>query len=127
MTQKRSITPSFSFFPPPITNRKTASYDTPSPTPNTPFSDLNLEQPTSIIIRAANGQNKAGRLAGKKTKLSTIVDSGDIEGFYSRYAEVCRGAMMGSMRKRDRSKAKAKEKAKKVREKMKTDGVEVKK
>jgi signal recognition particle subunit SRP14 len=35
-----------------------------------------------------------------------------IEGFYTRYAEVCKAGMSG-LKKRDRSKAKAKMKAKK--------------
>ena len=44
-------------------------------------------------------------------KLSTIVQPDDIEGFFARYAEVCKAGMQ-SLKKRDRSKRK-KDKGKK--------------
>jgi signal recognition particle subunit SRP14 len=84
----------------------------PESTSEAQFPDLSPSTPTSILIRASNGENAAGRSEGKKIKLSTIVDSEQIEGFFVRYAEVCKGGM-GSLKKRDRSKAKEKLKAKK--------------
>ncbi|EPE26894.1 Signal recognition particle alu RNA binding heterodimer, SRP9/14 [Glarea lozoyensis ATCC 20868] len=85
----------------------------PSPTAEVPFPDLAPSAPTSILIRATNGENAKGRKEGKKVKLSTVVESEAIEGFYARYAEVCKGGMVGGLKKRDRSKAKEKLKAKK--------------
>ncbi|CAG8957792.1 hypothetical protein HYFRA_00000130 [Hymenoscyphus fraxineus] len=78
----------------------------------TPFPDQSLASPTSIIVRATNGKSKAARAEGKKIKLSTIVEYDALEGFFTRYAEVCKGKMSG-LKKRDRSKAKEKLKAKK--------------
>lgn len=45
------------------------------------------------------------RKEGKKEKISTIVQPVDLEGFFTRYAEVCKKGMEG-LRKRDRSKKK---------------------
>lgn len=45
-------------------------------------------------------------------KLSTIVQPDDLEGFFTRYAEVWK-AGMGGLKKRDRKKAKAKKTKKK--------------
>jgi len=67
-------------------------------------------KPLSLIIRASNGKSKVNR--AKKVKLSTIVEADSLEGFYARYAELCKGGMSG-LKKRDRSKAKEKLKAKK--------------
>jgi signal recognition particle subunit SRP14 len=44
--------------------------------------------------------------------VSTIVEADALEGFFTRYAEACKGGMSG-LKKRDRSKAKAKQRAKK--------------
>ncbi len=74
------------------------------------FPDLAPSKPLPIIIRASNGKSKDNR--GKKIKLSTIVEADSLEGFFSRYAEVCKLGMSG-LKKRDRSKAKEKLKAKK--------------
>jgi len=48
----------------------------------------------------------------KRVKLSTVVKAEDVDGFFARYAEVCK-AGMGALKKRDRSKRKKKEKKKK--------------
>ena len=59
-------------------------------------------------MRATNGKSKDHRK--EKIKLSTVVEPAALEGFYTRYAEICRSGMQG-LRKRDRSgrkKAKAK-------------------
>lgn len=77
---------------------------------STQFPDLHPSQPLPIIIRATNGKSKANRAA--KIKLSTIVEPDELEGFFARYAEVCKGGM-SALKKRDRSKAKEKLKAKK--------------
>jgi signal recognition particle subunit SRP14 len=74
------------------------------------FPDLETTDPFPIIIRATDGKSKEKRK--EKIKLSTIVESDALEGFYARYAEVCKSGMSG-LKKRDRSKAKEKLKAKK--------------
>ena len=84
--------------------------ESPETTPSQPFPDLNLSQPLPLIIRATNGKSKDKR--GKKIKLSTIVSADALEGFFAKYAEVCKTRMNG-LKKRDRSKQKEKLKAKK--------------
>ncbi|KAG0647266.1 Signal recognition particle 14 kDa [Hyphodiscus hymeniophilus] len=86
------------------------------------FPDLHPTAPLPILIRATNGKSKDNK--AKKVKLSTVVESDAIEGFFAKYAEVCKGGMSG-LKKRDRSKAKEKLKAKK--RKQAAGGDEVKK
>jgi signal recognition particle subunit SRP14 len=78
-----------------------------------PFPDLNPSKPFPIIIRATNGKSKERR--NRKIKLSTIVDADALDGFFARYAEVCKLGMSG-LKKRDRSKQKEKLKAKKKKQ-----------
>lgn len=78
--------------------------------------------PLPLIVRATNSKSKINR--DKKVKLSTIVEADALEGFFVRYAEVCKAGMSG-LKKRDRSKAKEKLKAKK--KKLGTAATEVKK
>lgn len=87
-----------------------ASPPSPSPSPSTsiPASPTSLPQ---ILIRATNGKSKEHREKGRKEKISTIVDVGELEEFYRRYAEVCKKGMEG-LRKRDRKARKRKEKGK---------------
>lgn len=54
-----------------------------------------------------NTKSKDGKQKATKVKLSTVVEQGDLEGFYARYAEVCKAGMTG-LKKRDRKKGKAK-------------------
>lgn len=49
----------------------------------------------------------------ERIKIATVVDVKDLEGFYAKYAEVCKKGMEG-LRKRDKKKAKAKKKGKKT-------------
>jgi len=79
-------------------------------TPSQLFPDLNLSHPLPLIIRATNGKSKDKR--EKKIKLSTVVEADALEGFFAKYAEVCKTGMSG-LKKRDRSKAKERLKAKK--------------
>lgn len=67
-----------------------------------------------MLIRATNGKSQENKV--DKVKLSTIVQPDDLEGFYVRYAEVCKAGMSG-LKKRDRSGRKAKEKKRKKKEK----------
>ena len=83
------------------------------PTSAEPFPDINPSKPLPIIIRASNSKSKEKR--DKKIKLSTIVEVDALEGFYAKYAEVCKAGMSG-LKKRDRSKAKEKLKAKKKKQ-----------
>ncbi|KAI6709368.1 signal recognition particle 14kD protein [Diplocarpon mali] len=84
--------------------------ETPDATTDAPFPDLSPSKPLPIIIRATNGKSKENRSI--KIKLSTTVEADALEGFFAKYAEVCKSGMSG-LKKRDRSKAKEKLKAKK--------------
>ena len=92
--------------------------DSPKPAPTTTttkpeeplFPGLALVKPLPIIIRATNGKSKENR--DRKIKLSTVVEADALEGFFAKYAEVCKLGMSG-LKKRDRSKGKQKLKAKK--------------
>lgn len=95
--------------------------DVETPTSAEPFSDLHPSKPLPVIIRATNGKSKEKR--DKKIKLSTIVNSDALEGFFVRYAEVCKSGMSG-LKKRDRSKAKERLKAKKKKQAGATGGGE---
>ncbi|GJN71607.1 signal recognition particle protein domain-containing protein [Purpureocillium lilacinum] len=85
--------------------------DMPSPTRENPCPDLSPSQPMPVIIRASNGKSR--RAEGDKVKLSTIVKPHELDGFYSRYAEVCKAGMV-ALKPRDRSKKKAKARKKKA-------------
>ncbi|CAG7962475.1 unnamed protein product [Penicillium olsonii] len=75
----------------------------------------------SILIRATDGNTNApnpksaskdGKITKSKStkiKISTVVNPEDLEAFYTRYAEVCKGGMTG-LKKRDRRGRKAKTK-----------------
>jgi signal recognition particle subunit SRP14 len=85
----------------------------PSPTsPDTP------PKPPQILIRATDGKSpppksqRSGVAKGKKAaksgavgkvKFSTVVEQDELEGFFVKYAEVCKGGMSG-LRKRERKK-----------------------
>ncbi|RAL61959.1 hypothetical protein DID88_002448 [Monilinia fructigena] len=74
------------------------------------FPDLAPDAPMPLLIRATNSKGRAKR--AEKIKLSTIVQPDQLESFFARYAEICKGGM-SALKKRDRSKAKEKLKAKK--------------
>lgn len=82
-----------------------------------PLWDTHPEAPLPILIRANN--NKSTKRSGtdredtKKTALSTIVEPGQLDAFYVRYAEACK-AGMSSLKKRDRRGKKDKKKKKKT-------------
>lgn len=101
LTQKR-------LNPPDAASSSSPSTSTPSDPAS--FPDLNPSSPLPILIRATDGKSKEHR--ADKIKLSTIVDADQLEGFFVRYAEVCKGGMQG-LKKRDRSKNKAKAKKRK--------------
>ncbi|KIW11560.1 hypothetical protein PV08_10861 [Exophiala spinifera] len=73
---------------------------------------------SQILIRATNGLSKEHRgtpkskSTPKKLRLATVVQSADLDTFYTRYADVCKKGME-ALRKRDKKKAKEKAKAKK--------------
>ncbi|KAF2101947.1 signal recognition particle, SRP9/SRP14 subunit [Rhizodiscina lignyota] len=104
--------------------QKRLNYDTPSlastptTTPDDPLRDLHPESPLPVIIRASNGKWKDEKAS--KIKLSTIVQPDALEGFYIRYADVCKGGMQ-ALKKRDRSKRK-RDKAKKKKGSGAADG-----
>lgn len=96
----------------------------PSPSDAAPSS----QSPPQILVRATNGvgkPKKSSPAASKvskakstsagtrsKIKFATVVEVAELEGFYARYAEVCKKGMEG-LRKRDKKKAKERAKAKK--------------
>lgn len=90
-----------------------------------PLWDLHPANPMPIIVRATDGKSQSeDRKKNKdKVKLSTIVQPADIEAFFARYAEVCKGEMQ-SLKKRDRSKRK-KDKSKKKKKKTVADDKKV--
>lgn len=109
-------------FPIPILTQIPVTFDTSSaPTspsakkvPDDPLWDLHPPAPLPLIVRATDGKSKKDDRKTKnpdKVKLSTIVQPDETEGFFARYAEVCKAGMQ-SLKKRDRSKRK-KEKGKK--------------
>lgn len=61
-----------------------------------------------MLVRATNSKSKKSR--ADKVKLSTVVQPGDLESFYVRYADVCKLGMVPLLKPRDRSKKKAKAK-----------------
>lgn len=79
-------------------------------TANEEFPDMSPSKSIPILIRATDGKSKKKR--DEKIKLSTIVQPEALEGFFVRYAEICKLGMSG-LKKRNRSKAKEKQKAKK--------------
>lgn len=83
---------------------------TASETANEQFPDLNPSKSIPILIRATDGKSKKNR--DDKIKLSTVVQPDALDGFFARYAEICKLGMSG-LKKRNRSKAKEKQKAKK--------------
>lgn len=91
------------------------------PTKEDPIADLSQQQEESaassrnypILVRATNGKAGDDRKAGKKAKLSTVVQSDALDAFYVRYAEICK-AGMAALKPRDRSKRKTKGKKKKA-------------
>lgn len=88
----------------------THSEDAAITSPGEQFPDLHPSEPQPILIRASNGKSKRDR--GSKIKITTIVKSDELEGFYVRYADVCKAGMT-ALKPRDRSKKKAKAKKKK--------------
>ncbi|KAI9707149.1 MAG: hypothetical protein M1836_000109 [Candelina mexicana] len=97
-----------------LTYKETSSASAPSSpssatkVPDDPLADLHPPSPLPILVRATNGKSKEKRK--DKIKLSTVVEPEALEGFFARYAEVCKSGMQ-ALKKRDRSgrkKAKAK-------------------
>ena len=82
--------------------------DTPQPSRENPIPE---PTPALILIRATNG--KGGKKKAEKVKLSTLVEPGSLDGFYGRYAEVCKMGMT-ALKPRDRTKRKAKARKKKA-------------
>ncbi|KAL1625012.1 hypothetical protein SLS54_003739 [Diplodia seriata] len=76
---------------------------TPTKVADDPLWDTHPPNPLPIIVRATNGKSKDKR--DRKVKLSTIVSPDNLEAFYARYADVCKGGM-AALKPRDRSKRK---------------------
>lgn len=74
--------------------------------------------PLPVIIRATSGKGKGKAGQKDRIKLSTVVKPDAMEGFYIKYAEVCKAGMQ-ALQKRDRSKRK---KAKKTKKKAAVEG-----
>jgi len=94
-------------------NLHLVSYTPSAPSPSSaadPLADLHPAHPLPILIRATNGKGKEDRAA--KIKLATVVQPDELDGFYARYAEVCKSGM-AALKPRDRTKRKAKAKKRK--------------
>lgn len=93
----------------------TSDKDAPSPA-DEPLWDTHPEGPLPIVIRASNNSSKSGkgisRPEVKKTRISTVVQSDQLESFFARYADACKSGMSG-LKKRDRTKRKKDKKKKK--------------
>jgi signal recognition particle subunit SRP14 len=88
----------------------------PVPTADDPLADVKHTEDSAsfpVIIRATNGKSGEDRKAGQRVKLSTIVQPGDLDVFYARYAEICKAGML-ALKPRVRTKRKAKSKKKKA-------------
>lgn len=72
-----------------------------------PLWDTHPPDPLPLIVRATDGktQDRERNKNPDKVKLSTVVQPDDLEAFYARYADVCKGGMQ-ALKKRDRSKRK---------------------
>lgn len=64
-------------------------------------------------MRATDGKTQSvdRKKNADKVKLSTVVEPGQMDEFFARYAETCKAGMQG-LRKRDRSKRKKAKKGK---------------
>ncbi|GAB7344470.1 hypothetical protein MBLNU457_2308t1 [Dothideomycetes sp. NU457] len=100
--------------------QKRLTYDTSASSPpsaqkvaDDPLWDTHPPNPLPVIIRATDGesQSKDRKKNADKIKLSTVVQPDELEGFFARYADVCK-AGMGALKKRDRSKRKKAKKGK---------------
>ncbi|KAJ9611267.1 hypothetical protein H2200_004450 [Cladophialophora chaetospira] len=107
-------------------------YLTQKPLPPSTDASTTSQSAPQILIRATNGVGKPKKSSPStskaskskstttsttastkpKIKFATVVDVAELEGFYARYAEVCKKGMEG-LRKRDKKKAKERAKAKK--------------
>ncbi|PSK56772.1 hypothetical protein B9Z65_6396 [Elsinoe australis] len=80
-----------------------------------PLWDTHPPNPLPILIRATDGKSLVDKASKKKNKdkvkLSTMVQPDELDGFYARYAEVCKAGMT-ALKKRDRSKRKKVKKGK---------------
>lgn len=80
---------------------------------DTAFPDLQTEKALPLIIRATDGKSGFKNEKRKdRVKISTIVEPDDLEGFFTRYSDVCKSGM-SALKRRDRSKRKLKDKKKK--------------
>lgn len=85
--------------------------NTPIPSADDPFPDLHPSEAQPVLIRASNGKSKRNR--SDQVKFATLVKPEDLDGFYTRYADICKAGMT-ALKPRDRSKKKAKAKKKKA-------------
>ncbi|KAK5169147.1 uncharacterized protein LTR77_006456 [Saxophila tyrrhenica] len=114
LNQKRSTSSPPTSSPPqanpsPVTHDTTSAPTSPAAkVPDDPLWDLHPPEPLPIIVRATDGKSTKNDKKTKnpdKVKLSTVVQPDEIEGFFARYADVCKAGMQG-LKKRDRSKRK---------------------
>ncbi|KAL8941948.1 MAG: hypothetical protein Q9211_001602 [Gyalolechia sp. 1 TL-2023] len=97
-----------------LTQKRLTSQFSPTSSPSTtePFPDLAPSSPLPVLVRVSNGKSKEHRK--DKIKLSIVVQPDELEGFFTKYAEVMKAGTT-ALKKRDRSgrkKAKAKKKLK---------------
>ncbi|KAL8788437.1 MAG: hypothetical protein Q9213_001660 [Squamulea squamosa] len=117
LTQKRREILSLKLSPQCMSSKSNLTLVSPKTTPTSsptkagvPFPDLALSSPLPVLIRASNGKSKENRK--DKIKLSTIVQPEELDGFFTKYAEIMKVGT-AALKKRDRSGRKKATKAKK--------------
>ncbi|KAA8898282.1 hypothetical protein TRICI_006600 [Trichomonascus ciferrii] len=67
------------------------------------FDDLSSSEPFALLFRATNGASDKT----KKVKISTTVDSSELEEFWQKYTDVVKVGM-GGLKKKDKKRQKKK-------------------
>lgn len=118
LTQKRRtypLTPFSAHLLTPPVSYETLEQPDPVKVADDPLWDTHPPNPLPILIRATDGKSLVDKASKKKNKdkvkLSTVVQPDELDGFYARYAEVCKAGMT-ALKKRDRSKRKKVKKGK---------------
>lgn len=74
-----------------------------TPESSSGFDDLTSNEPFALLFRATNGD----RDKTKKVKISTTVDSSELEEFWQKYTDVVKVGMSG-LKKKDKKRQKKK-------------------
>ena len=86
-----------------VSHHRGVEHETVSAAMEEATSEPDPADPLPIIMRATNGKGKARRT--DRIKIRTVVQPAELDGFFTRYAEICKARMQG-LKKRDKSKKK---------------------